>query len=66
MDIPKGFDEIIKMVMKEPVQKANGQDIWDRFIQAALIGGGRSEADINVLVSWIKKEGLLKLDKVNK
>ncbi len=66
MDIPAGFEEVVKWTTKESAEKLNGQNIWDKFIQVALIGGGRSEADINVLIGYFKKDGLLKLEKVNK
>ncbi|MBI4894924.1 MAG: hypothetical protein HY831_00375 [Candidatus Aenigmarchaeota archaeon] len=66
MDIPVGFEDVVKWTVKEPVEKINGQNIWDKFVQVALIGGGRSEADTNVLLGYFKKDGLLKLEKVNK
>jgi len=65
MDIPKGFADIVKLVMKEPVPKASGTDVWNKFVQAALIGGSRSEAEIRMIMGFLEKDGLLKLDKVN-
>jgi len=66
MDLPKGFTDIVKLAMKEPAPIVKGAEIWDKFVQAALIGGGRSDADIKLLVSLLSKEKLLDLDKVNK
>jgi len=66
MDIPKGFTDIVKLAMKEPAPIVKGAEIWDKFVRAALVGGGRSDADIKLLVSLLSKEKLLDLDKVNK
>lgn len=66
MDMPKSFIDIVKLAMKEPAPVVKGAEIWDKFVQAALMGGGRSEADIKLLVSLLSKEKLLDLGKVNK
>jgi hypothetical protein len=65
-ELPKGLAELVKLVMKEPSPKINGPEIWDRFVQAVLIGGGRSDADIRMVAGFLRKEGLLKLPVVNK
>lgn len=66
MDIPVGFEEVIKWSMTDKPEKLKGDELWNKFVQVALIGGGRSEADINIILGYFKKDGLLKLDKVNK
>jgi hypothetical protein len=66
MDIPKGFTDIVKLVMKEPAPLVKGVAIWDKFVQTALVGGGRSDAGIQLLISLLKKTKLLDLEKVSR
>lgn len=65
-ELPKGFTDLVKLAMKEPSPKVNGAEVWDKFVQAILIGGGRSDADVRMITRFLEKESLLKLQTVNK
>ena len=56
MGYPEGFKELIVVVSKEKVPVAKGKDIWDKFCRAALIGKGRSDAEIIFLMKILKKQ----------
>ncbi|MFH0837142.1 MAG: hypothetical protein V1870_03360 [Candidatus Aenigmatarchaeota archaeon] len=66
MNIPEGFDLLLKFAMKDKPGELNGTAIWNKFVQAGLVGGGRSEADIQLLIKILDKANLLKLENVNK
>ncbi len=57
MEIPDGFLDLVKIIIKEdkPV-KMEGKCIWNNFIKFALLGNGRSEAEINFIISILKKQ----------
>ena len=66
MEIPKGFDDIVKLVMKNKFTRINGPEIWNKFVQSALIGGGRSESDISFIINILRKSGLLYIKNISK
>ncbi|MBI5332576.1 MAG: hypothetical protein HZB65_03315 [Candidatus Aenigmarchaeota archaeon] len=65
-NIPEGFDSLLKLAMKEKPEPVKGAAIWDKFVAAALVGGGKSEADIQLLVKILGKANLLRLENVSK
>lgn len=63
--MPEGFEDLVKAVMKEPVPRARGSEIWDKFVRVVLMGGQRYDTEITFLVSMLKSTKLLDIDYVN-
>ncbi len=57
--IPEGFVPLVKMVMKEQplssFQPKTDTKIWAQFLRIALLGGNRSDAEINYLTDIFGK-----------
>src|SRR3989344_1027949 len=65
MTMPKGFDALVKMTMKErPEKPKSTEDIWEKFLHIVFVGGKRSEPEINFIISLLKSKNLLSLDYV--
>jgi len=56
MSYPAGFKELVALVKKDKVPIAKGNDIWDKFCRVALIGRGRSGAEISLLTNMLRKQ----------
>ncbi len=53
----KGFEDLVKMAMKErPEKPKTVKDIWNKFLSVALIGNKRSESDIRFLLTMLKAQ----------
>lgn len=53
-NIPDGFESLVKLVMKdqplESFKAKSEKEIWEKFLRIALLGGNRSDAEINYLL----------------
>ncbi|MBI2971844.1 MAG: hypothetical protein HYY37_05485 [Candidatus Aenigmarchaeota archaeon] len=60
--LPKGFDGLVKLAMKERPPKAQSiEALWDAFLDVLFMGGRRSEGDIRLLVNMLRGRKLLDL-----
>ena len=64
-DVPGGFADLVKAVIKEPAHVAAGSEIWDKFVRVILMGGSRYDTEITFLVNILKSTKLLDLNYVN-
>ena len=65
MTIPKGFDGLVKFVMKEQQAKPKTtEEIWDKFLRIVFMGGKRSDPEITFIINILKP--LLGMDFVRK
>lgn len=63
MPTPKGFDDLVKIAMKErPGKSKTVGELWERFLRIVFMGGKRSEAEVSFLISLLKSKKLLELD----
>src|SRR3989338_2847496 len=63
--LPKGFTDLVKLAMAErPAKPKNMEEVWDKFLKVALMGGKRGEPDINFITNILKP--VLVLDYVRK
>ena len=57
MKLPTGFEEFVGLVMKERLEKPKTRaEIWERFLYVVMMGGKRSEPDINFILKMLKKQ----------
>ncbi len=53
--IPEGFIGLVKLAMKEkPKRPRSTEEIWNKFLKVAFMGGKRSEPGINFLINIFK------------
>jgi hypothetical protein len=52
--IPDGFEELVKLVKKNPVPVVKGKGIWVKFCRAVMIGKNISDAEISFLSNMLK------------
>jgi len=65
MEIPKGFDSLVKIAMKErPERPKTAGDILDKFLNIVFLGGNRSDAEVKFLINMLKQKKVLGLDHV--
>ena len=65
--IPKGFDKLVGMTMKErPNKPKNVEEIWDRFLRIVFMGGKRSEPENTFIINMLKPQKLLDRDYLKK
>lgn len=56
MEYPDGFLDLVKLVSKSPVKQSKGNEIWERFCEAALIGKERGEPQIAFVKQLLKTQ----------
>ena len=67
MVVPKGFEDLVAAAAKErPSTPKTFEEIWEKFLYAAFMGGKRSEADIQSIINMLKGKKLLDFDYVLK
>lgn len=55
LEYPEGFQDLVGMVAKDPLPTLKGKEIWHAFCRSALIGKGRSDAEIHFLMNMLKQ-----------
>ncbi len=56
MQLPDGFEQLLALVKKSPVAKATGNEIWQQFVRAIMIGKNRYDAEISFLMGMLKSK----------
>ena len=67
MTIPKGFEDLVKLCMKEqPAKPKTVEEMWDKFLRIVFMGGKRSDPEITFIINMLKTQKLLDMDYVRK
>lgn len=54
--IPKGFEDLVVLAMKErPEKPKTTEGIWEKFIYIVFMGGKRSDPEINLIINMLKR-----------
>lgn len=65
MTVPKGFNDLVKLAMKEqPSKPKTVEEIWEKFLKIVFMGGKRSDPEINFMINMLRPQ--LGLDHVRK
>ncbi|MBI2578951.1 MAG: hypothetical protein HYW26_04540 [Candidatus Aenigmarchaeota archaeon] len=64
-EMPEGFLDLVRLAMKDRPEKLKSTgELWDKFLFIVFMGGKRSEAEINLVLSILKPQ--LGMDYVRK
>ncbi len=65
VNFPPGFEELVKMVVKEqPISAAKtDSELWEKWLRIIFMGGRRSDAEVSYLIAQMKE--VTTLDHVN-
>ncbi len=67
MPIPKGFEDLVALTMKErPEKPKSTEEIWNKFLYIVFMGGRRSDPEINLIINMLKANKLLGMEYVLK
>ncbi len=67
MPIPKGFDDLVKLAVKDRPEKPKTiEEVWDKFLFVVFMGGKRSEPEIQFITTMLKAKKLVQFDYVLK
>jgi hypothetical protein len=64
--VPKDFEELVKIAMKERPGKAKTtEEVWNKFLSIVFMGSSRSEPEVNFIINMLKQKKLLDFDYVS-
>ncbi len=65
VNLPEGFEELVKLVVKEQpiIAVKNDNELWEKWLRIVFMGGRRSDAEVSYLIDQMK--AITTLDHVN-